>query len=167
MNDSACATLSVPINGSTLEDFVVFLGLYSNFDSKTKQPDRKENPIVSTPMWDFFESRPEGELVYFLKAALNLKMEKLYDFAARIGYACGTKNPRWDGMPGSAPRPSSHPKLNRKVTRERCTNCGGYVCTKCGVLERKYKVYEKLYGDVGEKAHQRAKEIEDFENSFV
>ena len=106
VNDSACA-LNVPINLSTLEDFVVFLGLYSNFDSKTKQPERKGNPIVSTPMWDFLETRPEGELVYFLKAALNLKMEKLYDFAARIGYACGTRNPRRDGMPGSAPRPCS------------------------------------------------------------
>jgi len=155
VNDSACA-LNVPINLSTLEDFVVFLGLYSNFDSKTKQPERKGNPIVSTPMWDFLETRPEGELVYFLKAALNLKMEKLYDFAARIGYACGTRNPRRDGMPGSA-----RPKLNREVNREGCTKCGGCV------LERKYKVYEELYGDVNEKARQRAKEIEDFENSFV
>ena len=77
------------------------------------------------------------------------------------------KKPPAGWYAGLSATPKLTPKLNRKVTRERCTNCGGYVCTKCGVLERKYKVYEKLYGDVGEKAHQRAKEIEDFENSFV
>jgi len=123
---------------------------------------------VSNPMWDFLESRPEGELVYFLKAAWNLKMEGLYDFAGRIGYTYGNKNPRRDGLVGSKPHPSSHQNRNSEVNREGCTKCGGYVCSKCGgFLERKYKVYEELYGDLGEKARQKAKQIEDFENSFV
>ena len=149
VNDSACTTLQLKVDASTLKAFVVFLKLYYANDSKTKQPEGKQNPIVSNPMWDCFESCP-GCLVYFLKAAWNLKMEGLYDFASRIGYTYGKNNPRRDGLVGSKPHPS----------REGCTKCGGF-------LERKYEVYEKLYGDVGEKARQKANQIEDFENSFV